>query len=63
MNAYDYYRSLDGATKADIDAIAIQVRQQARHDIALLVAWNIWLCGAIDVARSLAREGESVAVA
>ena len=56
MNAYDYYRSLDGATKADIDAIALQVRQQARRDVALRVAWNVWLCGAIDVARSLAHE-------
>lgn len=56
MDAHDYYRSLEGATKADIDAIAIQVRQQARHDIALLVEWNVWLCGAIDVARSLAKD-------
>ena len=52
--AYDYYHRLEGKTKAEIIALAEEVRRDARTDIALLTAWNVWLCDAIDVAHSLA---------
>lgn len=55
MTAYDYYRQTFCATAHQVREIKRTVRDaMASGDTSLLVAWNIWLCDALDVAETIA---------